>query len=243
MANLLLIQPDSGRQRLLAALQASGRDYYQHSFIDVQPIATQAVELDSYQGVIWVSKNAVRYAQQAGYRVLGNRAMYAVGPGTARAAANAFKLPCQCPTMEHASEPLLAFTELADCPSQRWAIIKGVGGRELLADTLTARGAQVDTFAVYQRIKRPLTEPQQIDVWRHNVSTIAVTSAEQLSYFLSELPANYHRWLASCHWVVPSERLSQLIPFANSHNITITQSASENAMINALTSMDNDYDR
>ncbi|WP_404400764.1 uroporphyrinogen-III synthase [Idiomarina seosinensis] len=234
MTSVLLLQPDNSRQRLVAALKNAGINVFQHSFIQIIPITATPDSLDGYDAVIWISKNAVDYAYQHGLKLTRPTAMYAVGPATAAHAAKMFGQPCQCPVQQHDSEKLLSLPDLQSLQGQRWAIVKGVGGRELLADTLRARGALLSLVTVYKREKKPLSSPHRLNEWVADVDTIVVTSAEQLSYFLAELPLQARSWIQSCHWVTPSERLSQLIPAAAADQITITQSASENAMIKAL---------
>lgn len=234
MTSVLLIQPDNSRQRLVAALKTAGFQVFQHSFIQIEPVTADSTTLSDCDAVIWISKNAVDYAHQSGFKLPKRVAMYAVGPSTAAYAAKLFAQPCQCPTHRHDSEMLLSLSELQSVQGQQWSIIKGLGGRQLLADTLRARGALLNPVAVYQRQKKPLKTMKLINLWASSVDTIVVSSAEQLSYFLAELPQQAKTWLKSCHWVTPSERLSQLIPAAAADQITITQSASENAMIKAL---------
>lgn len=243
MNDILLIQPDASRGRLVKALQDAGVEVTQHSFIRLAVVETEQPDLHLMDAVIWVSKNAVEFARDRGVKLTSPLAMYAVGPATATLASQTFGLACQCPTNDHSSEGLLSFCELQHVYDQRWCIIKGKGGRELLSDTLMARGAAVTPFVVYERIKKPLKDPAIVQDWQQRITQIAVTSAEQLCYFLSELPDDAQHWLTQCHWIVPSERLAALIPFATKDKITITQSASETAMIKALIDNGSDYDR
>lgn len=233
MNNLLLIQPDGSRQRLLQALSAAGKTAAQFSFIDIQPTPVSNTTIPS-DAIIWVSKNAVRFAHQAQLQLPSHAVMYAVGPATAKLAAQYFHRPCLCPTFEHTSEGLLGFAELQAPIEQRISIIKGEGGRTLLSETLTQRHAEVTSVDVYQRV--PSTQPSlaQWQDWQQNIDTIVVTSAEQLQLLLATTPEGSQAWLQACHWVLPSDRLRQLVPFIDTTSITITQSATENAMIKAI---------
>jgi uroporphyrinogen-III synthase len=49
------------------------------------------------------------------------------------------------------SEGLLALPELLDVAGRRAVIFRGEGGRDLLGDTLLARGASVDYISCYRR--------------------------------------------------------------------------------------------
>jgi uroporphyrinogen-III synthase len=56
------------------------------------------------------------------------------------------------------SEALLALPALQDMRGRRVLVFRGVGGRELLADTLRSRGAQVSYVECYRRV-RPEIDP------------------------------------------------------------------------------------
>lgn len=239
MAKTLLIQPEGSRPRLLEAVKATGRGVIERSFIEIEAVACQPVSLEPFAGIIWISKNAVKLAKRAGFSLSPNNKMYAVGPATAELACDEFKATCQCPTARHDSEALLSFEELTNCSGQAWAIMKGQGGRKKLSETLTERGARVTSFEVYQRTPRPPLPSGEIQQWCTQVDTIVVTSAEQLRCFWDSIPTSDYTWLLQCHWVVPSERIALLLRQNNCHTITITQSASENAMMEVLTSADN----
>ena len=243
MNKLLLIQPQKSRPKLSAALKQANVSYTEHSFISVTEVAAPHTDLSAADAVVWISKNAVLYAKSQQLKLPRNVPMYAVGPATARLASEQFGKPCECPTQVHSSEALLKLPELQDLHQQCWYIVKGAGGRTLLADTLTARGAQVNDVVVYQRTKKPLKDATIVQDWKQHVDTIAITSAEQLAFFLSELSDDALPWLARCRWIVPSERLAGLLPFSAEGNITITQSASENAMISALINNGSHYDQ
>ncbi|WP_290653403.1 uroporphyrinogen-III synthase [Idiomarina sp.] len=242
MNKLLLIQPPRSREKLTAALELAGVSYTQHSFIQITEVASSITDLTTADAIIWVSKNAVMFAKAQRLQLPDKVAMYAVGPSTARLASKQFNKPCECPTFVHSSEALLKLPELQQLTNQQWFIVKGIGGRTLLPDTLTARGANITDVMVYQRTKKPLKDTAIVQDWKQHIDTIAISSAEQLAFFISELDHNALAWLERCHWIVPSERLAALLPFCKADNITITQSASENAMINALINNGSNYD-
>ena len=230
----LILQPDDSRQRIIGALSESAIQFTQHSFIDIEPISVKPLVNPDYDGVIWISKNAVKFAADAGFRFLPQTSMFAVGPTTARLAANTFGISAYCPTYKHDSESLLTLPEMVNVDNQKWLIIKGEKGRDLLFDTLRARGATVSSIDVYRRVKRPLNDETQVTQWMNTVNLIVVTSAEQLGYFLSSLPREAGGWLSRCDWSVPSERLRDLIPFVAADTITVTGSATESKMIEAI---------
>ena len=243
MNNLLLVQPEGSRPRLIKALTANGTAVHEHSFIQIEPLSGDLSPLESADVVVWVSKNAVSFAKSLTLKLPPTVRMYSVGPGTAKLACQQFSYPTQCPLNVHSSEGLLALPELQQLDNQHWCIIKGYGGRELLANSLAQRGAQVSKVNVYQRKKKPLIDAQTMQNWITSVDSIVVTSAEQLAIFLSQVPSTATTWLAQCHWFLPSKRLATLISFVDPSNVTITQSASETTMIETLINHGSDYDR
>lgn len=82
-----------------------------------------------------------------------------VGPGSAQALADAgiaaprhrVIVPPGGPSARFDSEALLAQLDLASLAGRRVLLVRGDGGRELLADTLRASGAQVDIVSAYTR--------------------------------------------------------------------------------------------
>lgn len=107
--------------------------------------------LSDYHLAFFVSANAVEYGAPTQGRWPEGLAAFAPGPATAEALAAVgvgnFRIPAT--TMD--SEGLLALPELLDVAGRRAVIFRGEGGRDLLGDTLLARGASVDYVSCYRR--------------------------------------------------------------------------------------------
>ena len=106
-----------------------------------------------YDYIIAVSPNAVDYTDQALAGINWPQTNYlAVGKGTQTklkiATAQNVVVPKRC----FDSEGLLDLPALSDLQGKHILIVRGVGGRELLCDTLTKRGAVVDYYQPYQRV-------------------------------------------------------------------------------------------
>lgn len=109
---------------------------------------------------IFSSKNAVEYGLRsvsaAGTAVsLTDKAVYAVGLGTAATLANHGIAQVSVPGDGFNSEGLLRLDGLSEraVNGRQIIIFRGVGGRELLAETLRKRGAKVQYQACYERRK------------------------------------------------------------------------------------------
>lgn len=248
MKHLLILRPPAQADELEQMLQrqaAAGRipvTIESASMLAIQGYddpAHSLIEILSqpWDGALMVSVNAAQYfAQQAhawapGYALPRCR-WYAVGPVSAAAIANVVQQPVTCPWREHNSDALLKLPELQQVKDQRWLIVRGHGGRELFADTMRARGAQIEYLEVYQRITKTFPA-DQLQHWQQRVDTILVSSAEQLGAFLAQVPSEALPWLTSCQWVVASERLKQLLPTAMQHNASVADSAASFAMVEA----------
>ncbi|RUO64764.1 uroporphyrinogen-III synthase [Idiomarina ramblicola] len=235
---VLLLRPGNTPDAFTQRLEEAGKECFVHSFIEIEPLPVNKRQLTDlkqqhWDGIVIVSKNAAHYAAKAGFTGVPSN-YYAVGPGTASFAAKLLNTPVSCPTLIHQSEGLLDLSELQKLEQQNWLIIRGEGGRELLADSLRARGASVDYWEVYRRKQLTMNNPELVQQWIKSVGTIVVTSAEQLGYFLSSMPHSALTWLDNCQWIVPSHRLKGLIPFGQSDNIKVTGSAADAILMNAL---------
>jgi uroporphyrinogen-III synthase len=107
--------------------------------------------LAGYDYAVFVSANAVEYGVPDAGRWPERVIAFAPGPGTAQALAEAGVPAVQVPATTLDSEGLLALPQFASPSGKRVVIFRGEGGRELLGDTLRARGAHVDHVACYAR--------------------------------------------------------------------------------------------
>ncbi len=148
---------------------------------DHEPLERARRELGRYDHAIFVSVNAVEHAFAHPLAWPERVHAFAPGPGTAAALDNAGVLGVHLPATTMDSEGLLALPELADVAGKRIAIFRGSGGRELLGETLTARGAQVDRIECYRRAKPASGAAGLIEAWRETrVDAVSITSSEGL---------------------------------------------------------------
>lgn len=122
--------------------------------------AETLLNVAQWDAVIFVSSNAVNYlAEMVKASPLfwpSGTPCFAIGPSTHKAiVANGWLVDASA-SMGHNSavkdsESLLALPELSAVSDRNIAIVRGKGGRELIHQTLAARGATVTTIEVYQR--------------------------------------------------------------------------------------------
>ena len=136
---------------------------------------------------------------------------------------------------QQTSEGLLALPSLSDVTEQHIVIIKGLGGRETLRETLMQRGANVSECVVYERTS--LSTPMTTQAWHTaDITGIVVTSNEQLQLAFDVYP---HSWLTELKWVVVSPRIAHYayeLGIPNQH-VSIAQSADDAALIAHITQL------
>lgn len=197
---IVVTRPREQAAELMDALQSLGATPLCFPLLEIGPaadpvpLAQAAQVLSSYQFAIFVSPNAVRYAlpqllKQSPWPE-GLQAV-AVGPSTVRALAEGGISPCLYPQERFDSEALLELPELAagKIRGSRFALFRGNGGRELLGDTLEARGARVDRIPCYHRSGPGAGQAeffQQLD--QGSVDALLLTSSESLGHLLELAP-------------------------------------------------------
>ncbi len=160
--------------------------------------------LDDYDIVIFVSPTAVQRAGTA----LPRKAM-AIGAGTRRELERR-GVGALAPAEGADSEALLALPQLRDVAGRRVAIVRGQGGREMLGDTLSRRGAKVDYAECYRRV-RPSADPAPLleAVAQGAVHAVTVSSAEGVDNFLAMLGGAGHRLCDALPWFAAHPRIAE----------------------------------
>lgn len=168
--------------------------------------------LDGWDWLVFVSVNAVRCA----FELLGPQwfetrrvKTAAVGQGTAQALAQMGVAVDLQPKQQFNSEALLAESEWSKVEGQRFLIVRGGGGRELLAETLRLRGGVVEYAEVYRRKSPPIDIQSLVSQWRAgDIGTVTVTSGEALDRLASIMADGNEDLLARTPMVVIGERLA-----------------------------------
>lgn len=224
-----LIEQAGGKPLLLPALLINDRS--------TQPDITQRLaRLDNYQLVIFISPNAVNIGLEAIERHgldINKPLLATVGKGSARALQQRLgRQPDLIPEGSYDSEALLALPQLQQVKGQSILIVRGEGGRELLADTLRSRGAVVDYAEVYRR-DCPL--PPADGNWLEQADIITVTSGEALQNLLTMTPPTRHDMLYNMPLVVISQRCAELArQLGFRQPPMVTAMATDKAIVDAL---------
>jgi len=153
--------------------------------IEIQPLATPdgLSRLTEYDLAVFVSPSAVRVALAAP-APWPPRLAAAVGAGTRRELERAGARAIIAPVAGADSEALLALPEMQRLAGKRVLIVGGEAGRELLSETLSARGAVVEHAVCYRRVKPAADAAPLVAAWhRGEVHALVVWSAQALDNF------------------------------------------------------------
>ena len=199
---VLVTRPVEQADRLMSRLRDLGALPLLFPALDIvgprQPDALRLLlsGIDQYDWLVFVSPTAVRFGMAA-LRLFASDAVLAtinaaaVGNGTAEALRTSGCRNVLAPAVGADSEHLLALPEFADLAGRRVLILRGEGGRELIADTLRARGAMVDYAECYRRTC-PTTDPAPLRraFAEQRIQAITVFSGETLDNLLEMLGAD-----------------------------------------------------
>ncbi|MEH6453624.1 MAG: uroporphyrinogen-III synthase [Psychromonas sp.] len=201
-------------QRLTDLLNINGVVAFAQPLLQVRKTAefdyAKRIFSNNYDLVIAVSQNAVDYTNQAlagGFWPIS--AYYAVGKGTQTKLSVASGQDVFIPDQRFASEGLLAMSQLSDLKDKKILILRGKGGRELLKEKLTERGASVDYYQPYQRITVDLDGSHEVEKWQvKNINGVIISSNELLQRLLEVVPKSELGWLKKLTIYAPSKRIT-----------------------------------
>jgi len=177
---------------------------------DPDALARQLAELPDCDLAVFVSPTAVEYALPRIPEWPAGLAAAGVGQGTAAALRAAGVAPVLAPGDGGDSEHLLALPELADMAGRRVLILRGAGGRELLAETLSARGARVDYAECYRR-GLPEADPAPLcETWRRGgIQAVTVLSSQGLEHLFTLLGAGNADLIRATPLFAPHPRIAE----------------------------------
>lgn len=192
---------------------------------------------------IFISSNAVQNAMPRLLATLGalpeNLKFAAIGPSTAAELAKFGVKQTLIPLGRFDSESLLAMPEMQAVQDQNVVIFRGVGGRELLADSLAERGAHVDFAECYRRINPQQDVSFLKSLWRNKqLHAIVVTSSEAMRSLLALAKVAQDEledsaWLRDITFCVNHARIAEL-PQQACLKVAIAEAPGDEAMLQCL---------
>lgn len=171
--------------------------------------------LDEFDLIIFISPNAVSRSMNlinAEGGLPAGLQTATVGRGSGRELKRLLgREPDIVPAKQFNSEGLLALSAMQDMTGKRVMIVRGEGGRELLAQTLRERGAEVEYAEVYRRARPEVDNSALMHAWaRNEIDIIVVTSGDGLRNLYDMVGQLGRQWLRKTPILVINERLVQL---------------------------------
>jgi uroporphyrinogen-III synthase len=210
---------------------------------DYREFELTIAKLEEADWAIFISTNAVDNALPRILKKFGNvpenLKFAAIGHQTAKELSLYGVHNVLTPHTRFDSETLLALAEMHDVANETVIIFRGVGGRDVLAETLKERGANV-VFAECYRRTNPQTDTQLLNrFWQQGqLDAIIVTSSEAMRNLLEM--AGESEWLRHITLCVNHARIAEL-PLQFGLKVLVTDAPGDDAMIKCLSQLVNQH--
>jgi uroporphyrinogen-III synthase len=245
--HIAVTRPVDQAESICEAIVHRGGDAIPFPLIAISPLDDYhefecvIADLERADWAIFISTNAVDNALPKILKKFGNipenLKFAAIGHQTAKELSLYGVHQVLTPHTRFDSETLLALAEMHDVDNKNIVIFRGVGGRDVLADTLKSRGANVTFAECYRRIN-PQADTQFLNSeWQQgHLNAVIVTSSEAMRNLLDM--ACESEWLRHVTLFVNHARIAEL-PKQFGFKVLVTDAPGDDAMIKCLSQLVN----
>lgn len=245
--HIAITRPENQAKRLSELILAAGGTTVSFPLIaisaleDYQAFEAEIAQLPAQDMLIFISSNAVQHAMP---RLLARFPRWpahtqcaAIGPVTAAELGQFGIQQVLQPAKRFDSESLLAMDEMQAVEGKNIMIVRGVGGRELLADTLRQRGAKVSFAECYRRINPQSNSNKLQGLWQNGqLDSLVVTSSEAMRHLLALTANGSAEWLQHCTIHVNHARIAEL-PMNLGLRVLVADAPGDEAMLHCLSAV------
>ncbi|PVX32410.1 uroporphyrinogen-III synthase [Pasteurella langaaensis DSM 22999] len=245
---VLVTRPDERGAQLVEMLNKSGIAAIHLPLFSISAgrelneLPNKINQLNAGDIIFVVSKNAVKFAAETlksiGFHWRNDVQYIAVGQSTACCLSSLSEQTVIYPFAQENSEGVLNLPQMQQLHEKTVLILRGNGGRELLAEQAKARGAKVDVLECYQRIPVAYDDNiAQVDLCkRSGVESLIVTSLAILQALIEFVPPEEQNWLKACRLVTVSRRIANFAIKCGwkSENILISARADNASLVETL---------
>nr|HAT8714452.1 uroporphyrinogen-III synthase [Legionella jordanis] len=224
---ILNTRPKAQAKDLKKAIEAEGGVALDCPALAIQELSFQTPDLNSLEIAIFVSSNAVHYffksLRSQNIPWPSSIAIVAVGHATANALLHynlrSSNIPKGCN-----SESLLAIELLQQVKEKKILLVKGEGGRTLIAETLVNRRAELISLDVYKRVMPGYDSQYLQTLWQDKAVDIILFTSEQAMYNIFQMfGPSAHSWLCNTPCIVLSQRLAKAASSLGMQRIIISK--------------------
>ncbi|WP_432723294.1 uroporphyrinogen-III synthase [Jeongeupia wiesaeckerbachi] len=207
-------RPQAQAGTLAALIEAQGGTAIRQPLLDIAPPADPAPfaaalnALETFDLVVFVSPTAL----DLGFARLGRDwpaalPVAVVGPGSAARAREFGAVTVISPPQQHDSEGLLQEAGMQDLAGARVLLVRGEGGRDLLPETLAARGATLTMVSAYQRQPPALDDAGLVRLIDAGIDAAVLSSSEAASVLFTLAGGAARERLQSLLYFAPHPRI------------------------------------
>jgi len=195
--------------------------------------------ITDYDWILFISSNAVQNSMPRllKHTIPTNLKFAAIGPTTAKSL-NAFGInDILIPEGRFDSESLLSMPELQNIKGQKVMIVRGIGGRDVLANTLQSRGATITFAECYQRVNPQSHCDGLAQAYQNGqLHAIVVTSSEAMRHLIKM--AGESDWLNKITICVNHARVAEQ-PLKMGLTVKIAEAPGDESMLQNLIQINN----
>jgi len=216
-----------GLEQALQSLGAKVINFPVIGIVAADPAPLQDLLLNQYAMAFFVSPNAVAHSLtiRPQQEWPGHIRVAGVGPATCQALESQGFANVIHPATRFDSEGVLALPEFSReaVTGRKILIMRGNGGRELIAETLRERGAEVTLLSCYRRIRATLDPLPLIRRFHAGELSALVFSASQgVTFFLEIMGDSGIGMLRQLPVFAPHPRICEALRLAGAHTPTLT---------------------
>jgi len=205
---------------------------------DLSPLYEIIDRLNEFDWAIFVSPNAVNKAMPlitARSVLPSHLRIAAVGKGTADSLMQYGIGDVLIPKDKFDSEALLECKEFDEMAGKRVVIFRGLGGRQLLGNTLKQRGAAVEYAECYVRKKPMIDTASLLSVWSQGqLHAVVVTSSEGLHNLFDIIGELGQQLLKVTPVITTHERIAQAAKQLGLEKIVIAPSPGDAGVMESI---------
>jgi len=237
--NVLVTRPAQQSKILCKLIHQAGGQAIAFPVIDIVPTPAQQwsnLSFKPHDTIIFISRNAVvNFVKGLAADLPSGLQLVAIGDGTANSMiSHGLRVDLQ-PNKLAGSEGLLALPEFKNSHGKNIFIVRGKGGRGLLADSLSARGANIRYIEVYQRV---LATPSVVQCQQALDADCVVCTSVMGVNNLTVLLQNGITSLLAKPLIVVSERIKDHALSLGFQRVAVSSAINDDAILTELIKME-----